>query len=618
MVGKGTKLSVKIGGGFGIFLALLLVISIGTYVALQLIGGSAEHAMGHFGDRTFLLAKEIDHLNWMGKVSELFVRKDATGLAVETDDHKCGFGKWLYSDETQARIRQGGKEGELLSAIQGPHQRLHQSAMEIGQQFVPFDQQVAVLLPERWIDHLKWIKDLANALLTGQSFQGGLDPRKCAFGTWYYAYQATNPELAALLKEWEEPHARLHGSAEKIVAAMAAGKRDQAQRIYQEETLIALAELADRYGRTKAWVDDNQKRQLAAKAVYIQKTLPAFAEIKGLLGKLEELQKEGVVEASHGLNQVIDSLNFSSFLLTIIGFISGVLLAVLLTRSITRPLDQAISGLTQGAEQVNDASDQIENSSRMLADATSEQAAALEKTSASMEEMSAMIQKNADNAAQADRLMQAASHTVAEASVAMQELNTSMGEISRASAETQKIIKTIDEIAFQTNLLALNAAVEAARAGEAGAGFAVVADEVRNLAMRAAKAAHNTASLIEGTVSKIETGSGQVVRTGEVFSQVRDSTAMVGSLVAEISVSSREQAQGIEQVNKAIAEMDKVVQHIAASSEDSAAAASELHAQCGQSQAHVADMAAVIYGAAVKLVNAPLAPRLGKGLKRLS
>ncbi len=138
--------------------------------------------------------------------------------------------------------------------------------------------------------------------------------------------------------------------------------------------------------------------------------------------------------------------------------------------------------------------------------------------------------------------------------------------------------------------------MEAARAGEAGAGFAVVANEVRNLAMRAAEAARNTADLIEDTVKKIKTGSQLVTRTSAAFSQVSGGTEKVGALVTEISEASREQAIGIGQINKAITEMDLVVQQIAASSEESASAAEELHSQSRQAQDHVADMAGVIYG----------------------
>jgi methyl-accepting chemotaxis protein len=171
---------------------------------------------------------------------------------------------------------------------------------------------------------------------------------------------------------------------------------------------------------------------------------------------------------------------------------------------------------------------------------------------------------------------------VERANGSMTELIQSMEDISKASDETSKIIKTIDEIAFQTNLLALNAAVEAARAGEAGAGFAVVANEVRNLAMRAAEAAKNTSVLIEGTVKKVREGSELVERTGGAFSEVSKSAAKVAGLVAEIAAASSEQAQGIDQINKAVTEMDKVTQQTAANAEESASASEEMNAQAEQ------------------------------------
>ncbi len=189
-----------------------------------------------------------------------------------------------------------------------------------------------------------------------------------------------------------------------------------------------------------------------------------------------------------------------------------------------------------------------------------------------------------------------ANQIVTSANESMEKLTVSMEDISKASEETFKIIKTIDEIAFQTNLLALNAAVEAARAGEAGAGFAVVADEVRNLAMRAADAAKNTAQLIEGTVKKINDGSELVSITNGEFKQVSQSAAKVGSLIAEISEASKEQSNGIEQVNIAISEMDKVVQQNAANAEESASASEEMHAQAEQLREYVRNLLVLIAG----------------------
>jgi methyl-accepting chemotaxis protein len=263
---------------------------------------------------------------------------------------------------------------------------------------------------------------------------------------------------------------------------------------------------------------------------------------------------------------------------------------------IAKPIHRAIEGLRDGADQVASASGQISSSSQSLAEGASEQAASIEETSSSLEEMSSMTKLNAENAHQADALMKTANEVIAKANVSMNHLMGSMEQISKASEETSKIIKTIDEIAFQTNLLALNAAVEAARAGEAGAGFAVVADEVRNLAMRAAEAARSTSGLIEGTVRRIKEGSELVTKTNGAFGEVGKSADAVGKLVAEIAAASNEQAQGIEQVNKAVGEMDKVVQLNAANAEESASASEEMNAQAMDIKKVVQDLARLVGG----------------------
>jgi len=294
----------------------------------------------------------------------------------------------------------------------------------------------------------------------------------------------------------------------------------------------------------------------------------------------------------------VNTLKWLIGMIAAIGIGAIVAVALLITRSITKPVNRIIETLNEGAEQVASASGQVSSASQSLAEGSSEQAASIEETSSSLEEMSSMTKQNADNAGQADNLMKEANQVVGQANDSMTELTTSMEEISKASEETSKIIKTIDEIAFQTNLLALNAAVEAARAGEAGAGFAVVADEVRNLAMRAADAAKNTADLIEGTVKKVNDGSELVTRTNEAFGQVAESAQKVGELVGEISAASNEQSDGITQINTAVTEMDKVVQQNAANAEESASASEEMNAQAEQMKASVGELVALVGGSA--------------------
>ena len=342
----------------------------------------------------------------------------------------------------------------------------------------------------------------------------------------------------------------------------------------------------------------------AARASSIGKTLDLFEINNKLLDEIININvtnSKTTVEAS---DKTSDTIKLIFGILVILGVAVSLFLGIYLSLSITRSLNQVISGLTEASDQVASAAKEVSSASQSLAEGSSQQAASVEETSSSLEEMSSMTKQNASSAGQANSLMKQANQVVNNANVSMNLLTISMQEISKASEETSKIIKTIDEIAFQTNLLALNAAVEAARAGEVGAGFAVVADEVRNLAMRAADAAKNTAALIEGTVKKVTDGTALVKTTNDAFKEVAISTAKVGELVGEIAAASTEQSQGIEQVNIAVTEMDKVTQQNAATAEESASASEELNAQAEEMKSIVADLAAMVGGdAAVTTVS---------------
>ena len=284
----------------------------------------------------------------------------------------------------------------------------------------------------------------------------------------------------------------------------------------------------------------------------------------------------------------------------IIAVIAGVAcgLLVLLTgaaywfsrRSIVRPVQRIVQMLSGAAAEVASASIQVSSASQSLAQGASEQAAALQATSATLVEMATMTGQNGDSARQADQLMQAMGSVVDKAKQSIGDLTASMDGIAQAGAETSKIIKTIDEIAFQTNLLALNAAVEAARAGEAGAGFAVVADEVRNLAIRAAEAARTSAGLIANSQERVKTGTNLVVQSNRAFADVAENASKVSGIVAGIAAASAEQTRGIGQIDTAVAEMDSVTQRTAAGAEESASVAEEMSGQAGQMKAMVIEL----------------------------
>ncbi len=284
--------------------------------------------------------------------------------------------------------------------------------------------------------------------------------------------------------------------------------------------------------------------------------------------------------------------------MAISGIVLGIALAFSITLSIVRPIRRIITALTEGAEQVKTASVQVASASQSLAEGATEQAAGLEETSSSLEEMASQTKQNADNAQQANSLASEAQTAAQSGTNAMGRMSSAINDIQKSSDETAKIIKVIDEIAFQTNLLALNAAVEAARAGEAGKGFAVVAEEVRNLAMRSAEAAKNTARMIEESVKNSKNGVDIANEVRKVLDEIVGSVGKTTGLVGEIAAASQEQAQGIDQVNTAVAQMDKVTQQNAANAEESASASEELSAQAESMDQAVQELVNLVGGAA--------------------
>jgi methyl-accepting chemotaxis protein len=299
---------------------------------------------------------------------------------------------------------------------------------------------------------------------------------------------------------------------------------------------------------------------------------------------------------ARGMITAVDELVFAMLAGAVLALVVSLISAVFITRGIINNIDTIVASLSKSSHETELSASRMTESSHVLASGATENAASLEETSAALEELSSMTKRNSDNASEAKALTGQAAEVVGQAEGSMAKVIQAMEEISRSGNEIGKIIKTIDEIAFQTNLLALNAAVEAARAGEAGAGFAVVADEVRNLAIRSADAAKNTAELIAATINNINSGSEMVNVTSEAFKAASAIAGNVGTLVAEVAEASKEQSQGIDQITKAMAEMDKVTQSNAAAAEESAGEATRLARQAKHLLNAVNDVVVLVHG----------------------
>jgi uncharacterized protein YoxC len=275
-------------------------------------------------------------------------------------------------------------------------------------------------------------------------------------------------------------------------------------------------------------------------------------------------------------------------------------ISLVFSNTLTRPIHGVIEDLNHNADQVETASDQLSSASRELAGDAAEQAASIHRTAASLDEITAAVRLNADMAGKADSEMTEDSAMIRETGRYVTELSRAVQDITRAGEDTRTIIKTIHEVAFQTGLLSLNAAIEAARAGEAGAGFAVVADAVRKLALQSAHAASNTEDIIQTMLAKIEDGAVHISNIQKVFDQLMTRSAGASESFSKISAASGEQALEIQEINRLMSEVGRIVQKTVNNTEETIASCENLTHQAAQMKNIVERLTGLIRGSGSK------------------
>jgi methyl-accepting chemotaxis protein len=446
-------------------------------------------------------------------------------------------------------------------------------------------------------DHYKLEMKLVSLVDKGADFAGGDDPTACNYGHWLAGFTTTNPDLRRTVEATHASHEAFHAAVKSAKELAASGNKDAALGVINGDMQVAAGKTFEGFATLLAAA--TRATELRAKLVDQGMNVCRESQQKAveLLARLVEINEKVAADTAAAAQRQAAILKAFSIGAMLAGVAGALLLGILISQSIVRVLKRISASLSAGAEQTASAAGQVSGASQTLAEGASEQAASLEETSASLEEMASMTRRNAENAQSAKDLATQTRAAADAGAVDMQEMNEAMGAIKSSSDNIAKIIKTIDEIAFQTNILALNAAVEAARAGEAGMGFAVVADEVRNLAQRSADAAKETAAKIEDSIQKSGVGVELSAKVASRLEEIVTKARQVDELVAEIATASREQSQGIEQVNTAVTQMDKVTQGNAASAEESASASEELSAQAQTLKEAVAELLAMVGGA---------------------
>ncbi len=615
------SLAKRIALGFSIVLIILGAIALIGYSKIKYIAELSHHVQENIEEDAFLTQKEVDHLKWSRSLSASMLGH--TAIDVQIDPRKCSFGKWLYAriDDPELDTKYPPDIVKVFRALEPVHRKLHTSALHIKEHHSTFDLSVYDVLKERWIDHLMWLKGLQISLLTGEPFKGGLDADHCQFGKWHNSVRIEDEKLHAILDKMRAPHIELHQSAKKIVTLLSASKKREANEIFHHVTLKNIDTLSNHFNEAFKYLESIEERMSVAREAYDKETSVALDQTMDLLKSLREEYKEHMLDkAGDDAKDLARTAFYAESFVLIAGFIAiiiGVILAVVITRSISVPIQKACREIGDSSMQVTSASEQLSGASQELSSLSSEQAASIEETSASIEEITGMVQNNVDSATKCAELSEEVFQSSSQGNIEMEELIQSMKTILMSNENIQQLVQVIgeigektaiiDEIVFQTKLLSFNASVEAERAGEHGRGFAVVAQEVGNLAQMSGKAAEEISRIVNDSVKaakdiakenreSVEAGNTVLVKTADALKAITVQSNSLKENVNNILVASKEQANGIQQVNTAIGELDKATQQNASTAEETASAGEELNAQAASLSSIIGELMSVITG----------------------
>ncbi len=608
------KIRTKLLLSFGLLLVLLAIVGLIASFGIGGIVKDADQVIAGNKLRGELETRYTQHLIWAKQVSEFLTSPEVTELHVQTDHHKCDFGKWYYGEGRQQAEELVPELKEILALFEKPHQELHQSALTIEELHQNVDIGLSIALNKAKADHLLWMLQVKDAILLQKGrLNVQMDHQLCGFGQWLSSTETTallekDSALKDYIDQLTAPHEKLHSSSRRLQSLVAAGDYAGALRYYQQNT----APSAEQVIATLDELITQNREQLegtnAANSVFYKTTLLQLDTIGKLFQKAIDtstaniLSEDKMVSSARRLGTIslvilILSLVIGLFLAFYISgvLVSGIKKGVTFAKNVAEgdlskkleiaqkdEIGELADALNVMVDGISDLIAQIKKSSASLAGASTQmsttslnissganqQASSTEEVSASMEEMGSTIDQNKDYSIQCEQITSQMAQSIKEGSEASDENETLMRQIAEK-------VQLINEITQQTNILALNAAVEAARAGEHGRGFAVVASEVRKLAEKSKISAEDISILITEGV-EVADKAGRKLR--DALSEIDKTVKMV----QEIAAASSEQSTGAQQVNQAIQELNLVTQANAAASEELASSSSEVERHAGE------------------------------------
>ena len=540
----------------------------------------------HLGLRNSLKDRLDDHRRWAAAVSNAIITNREPD--VEADPTLCKFGKFLAGEENKRYMQEWPEYNKIMTSLQKNHDALHESINDI--KAIPLDskdgnEKRVEIFETETLANLELVAGEINSAIKLE--QDIIDHQNRSIDILTGTVLPLVAKVSAILDNVEEEVTRVYNQQ---VNNNSVALEHQEETLQNSITIIIIsfvvlvilsvltAFLMVRLITIPIIFASKNMIELAAGVTKISNHLcDNLAEGDWRSYVDIDIDQEKLRIAKDKYSARKDEIGLMCA--TQCRMIDAVIFASESTNTVIRQVNSALREVIATVSQIATASSQVSSSAEALSQGATESASSLEQITATMSLMGHKTTENAENATEVNNIVSETAATAETGQRKMKQMTVSMEEINKNSEETQKVIKTIDDIAFQTNLLALNAAVEAARAGAHGKGFAVVAAEVRNLASRSATAAAETAKLILNSSQKVSEGVNVAAETAESLDSISDSVVKTRQFLKEIAEASNDQAQGISQINIGLSQVDTVTQTNTASAEESAAAAEELNSQ---------------------------------------
>ncbi len=605
---KNIRLGKKFAAGFGVVLVLLAIVAFWAISGISAIVANATEVISGNKLTGMIAQKEVDHLNWANKINSLLTDEQSTQLTIETDDHKCGFGNWLYGNERKAAESLIPSLSPILKEIEAPHHLLHKSALDIVKDFKPANPHLPAILLEREIDHLNWAAKIRDAFLIGQTrLEVQTNPKLCALGQWLQsdsakqAYDRGDDDFKNAWQDMFKNHEKLHQSAITVQKELSVSS-DQAKASFQQVTLPLLDKTIERLKYLHDQSEQALRGKQKANAIYATQTLPALHQVQNLLKKISDETRKNSMTDEQMLHSAVRTRK-GVIVLSVIALVSGCLLSFVMAKGIITPLKKGV----ELAEAVShgdltrtidvDQEDEIgvlsqsmrsmtENLRRIFTDISE----GVETLSSSATELSAISQQMSAGAEQS-------SNKSSNVAASAEEMSTSMNSVSAAAeqasqnigmvaAAAEEMSATIDEIARNTEksrTISLDAVNQASNASKRMEELGSAAQEVGTVTETITDISEQTNLLaLNATIEAAragEAGKGFAVVANEIkelAKQTAEATGLIRQRISGIQNSTASTVSEIQQVTTVINELNEGVSSIASAIEEQSIATKEI------------------------------------------